>query len=258
LRPPGARGAGLWRIWWWRTQLCLAELFALWPDQIHKARWRRHCRCTGIEHLEAARGGGRPVILATLHFGPLIVLRYWLRARGFPLAALLGGPLRHRSVYRRYLDRISDAAGGLAGVAHVFDLDQLRQVHEFLELRGLLLVTVDGGGATQHLQIQGSDFSFRMATGALRLAARANAPVIPCLIRADWPAGITIHFGQPLETAWVADRRQHNIACEHLLCFFLPLLQAQPELSWYQLLWCFEVAKSPPEMAAMAIPERAS
>jgi hypothetical protein len=181
------------------------------------------------------------VILAVLHFGPLSVLRYWLRAQGLPAAGLVGRPSRRRSLYRQYLDRLTDAAGGVEGASHVFDLKQLRQAHQFLENRGLLIVAVEGI-RTQRVLVRGDDFSFLMATGALRLAAQVSADVFPCLIRADYPWGFTAHFGEPVPPAWVTDKGRHAAACDHLLRQFLLVLHDQPEQCWSQLLICFQPA----------------
>jgi hypothetical protein len=80
LRPPRRGFSGAVQIWWRRVRLNLAKLLCLWPDRLHTPRWRRRCRCHGLEAFEAAGAQDRPVIVAFLHFGPISVLRYWLRA----------------------------------------------------------------------------------------------------------------------------------------------------------------------------------
>jgi hypothetical protein len=222
-----------------------------------------------MEQFEQICAQDRPIILAVLHYGPLIVLRYWLRACGLPVAGLTARSWRDRPPHRRYLDRISDAAGGLDGVPHNFDLSQLREVKKFLDCHNedgrsaqmetvpglafprLLIITAEGYDS-QHALVRSDDFSFRMATGALRLAARANAYVIPCLIRADRPFGFTVHFGRPVPDEWLRDKSRHQAACEHLLHEFLPQLRAQPEQAGYQLLWCFKKLAPQPEKTGAA------
>jgi lauroyl/myristoyl acyltransferase len=257
LRPALTRSSWVRRVCQQRIQVSLAKFLSLWPDRFGNPRWRRRCQCTGIEHLEETCAQGRPIVLAVLHFGPLIVLRYWLRARGLPVAGLIARTSNRRPLHRRYLDRLSDAAGGLAGVPHIFDLTQLRKVYRFLRsepgdrpsrIQGtgpvlasprLLLITVEGNDG-EHVLVKRADFCFRMATGALRLAARADAHVLPCLIRAERPIGFTIHFGKPVPREWIRDKCRHAAACEHLLEEFLPLLCAHPEQSGFQLLCCFQ------------------
>ena len=200
-----------------------------------------------MEQFEETWARGGPVVLAVLHFGPLVVLRYWLRARGLPIAALVRRNSKDRPLYQRYLDRICDHVGGVPGLRHVFGLDELREVSQFLQSRRLLIVAVDGnavaGNAVKHVLVKGDDFHFRMATGALRLAARANADVVPCSIRADQCLGFTIHFGKPVPAAWVGDKCQYGAACNHLWDEFLPVLRDQPEQSAYELLACFQPEK---------------
>jgi lauroyl/myristoyl acyltransferase len=192
-----------------------------------------------MEQFEEIRSDGRPVVVVVLHFGPLAVLRFWMRARGIPVAALMWRNSERRPLYRRYLDRICDEAGRLPGLPHVFSLDQLKEAIQFLQPRRVVIVAAEGVGA-RHVLVKGDDYCFRMATGALRLAARAYASVMPCSIRADRLLGFTIHFGEPIPTAWISDKREYLTACHHLWHEFLPLLRDQPEQSGYELLGCFQ------------------
>src|SRR5579871_2021316 len=112
-RPPSGRPARVLRMWRRRTEMNLAKMLCLWPDRLGAPRWLGRWGCTGIEQFEEARAGGRPVVLAVLHFGPLAVLRFWMRARGLPVAALLEEAPEGRPPYRRYLDRVCDRGGGV-------------------------------------------------------------------------------------------------------------------------------------------------
>src|SRR5438132_9217323 len=75
---PLPRSTWIWRVWLRRTQVNLARLLCLWPDRLGDPRWQKYCRSSGMEQFEDVRARGGPVILATLHFGPLSVLRFWL------------------------------------------------------------------------------------------------------------------------------------------------------------------------------------
>jgi lauroyl/myristoyl acyltransferase len=228
LRPPLAPAVWACRIWRRRIRLNMARLIWLWPDRLATPRWQKRCRCIGLEALTRVRAQGRPAVLAVLHFGPAPLLRYWLRARGFPVAALATRPSTWGAPYRGAVDRLSDQASGLAGVAHVFSLSQLKSMYRFLEGPQLMYIGVDGGEG-QQWPVPGEDFSLLLGPGALRLAARTGAVVFPSLISADRPLGLTIHIGQAVPEEWVADATQHQAACVHLLGEFLPVLRAQPE-----------------------------
>jgi KDO2-lipid IV(A) lauroyltransferase len=227
----------------------LARLIWLWPDRLQTARWRKRCRCTGLEQLERVRAGGRPVVLAMLHFGPAPVLRYWMRAQGLPVAALANRPPTWGAPYRAYIDRLSDRLSGLAGVAHVFNLTQLKSMCRFLEGGQMLLVAVDGREGSQR-QVPGTDYGFVIAPGAIRLAARRQAAVVPCLIRAEPAWGVTIQLGDPVPQEWVAEKAWHDAACTHLLRVFRSMLRDEPEQCSSALLSHFQAA-APSRLAAV-------
>ena len=96
LRPRTDRFGAVAQLWRERTRLILVRLMCLWPDRLTLGRWKDRCRCVGLERLERNHAVGRPVILATLHFGPIILLVHWLRARGLPAAGLREGRSRGR------------------------------------------------------------------------------------------------------------------------------------------------------------------
>jgi lauroyl/myristoyl acyltransferase len=228
LRPRLTASAWAWRIWHRRIHLNMGRLIWLWPDRLHTTRWQKRCRSTGHERLERYRAQGRPVVLAVLHYGPAPVLRYWLRARGLPIAALGTRPSSWGAPYRDTIDHLSDRASGLADVAHVFKLSQLKSLYRFLEAPRVLYMAMDGGEGKQW-QVSGEDFSILLAPGALRLAAHSRAAVVPCLIRADGLLRLTIHFCNPVPDEWIADAHQHQAACTYLLGEFMPMLRAEPE-----------------------------
>jgi len=235
LRPAAGRLSWAVHIWWRLVCLNLAKLLCLWPDRLHTARWRQRCRCRGLDQFEAACALGRPVILAFLHFGPISVLRYWLRAGRREAATVAVRPEGGRSLYRAYLDRLSDASSGLAGISHVFGPGQLKPMYRFLQPHRILLIAVDGDEGRQVL-VPGGDFSFRIAIGAVRLAAKVNGVVVPCLISGDRALGVTLHFGTPAPAAQAADAASQEAACAHLLREFLPILRAHPEQFTFQLM----------------------
>jgi lauroyl/myristoyl acyltransferase len=212
------------RLWLRRTELNMVRFLWMIPDRLKQTRWQRRFRFTGREQFEQLSAQGRPVILAVLHFGPLLVIRYWLRAHGWEAAFLTDTLLTCLD----YITRLSDQASGLAAIPHTFDVRRLKPVYQFLRSGGMLVVAVDGPHGRKW-DVPADDLTLRMAPGALRLAAGTHAVVVPCLISAERPLGLTIHFGNPVPDDWVADPAQHPAACVHLLREFLPVLRARPE-----------------------------
>jgi lauroyl/myristoyl acyltransferase len=249
VRPSLPPAAWAWRIWRRRVRLNLARLIWLWPDRLQTTRWQKGCRCTGLEQLERLRAEGRPVVLAMLHFGPVPVLRYWMRAQGLPVASLATRPPTWGAPFRAYLDRLSDQASGLMGVAHVFNTTQLKSMCRFLEGGQMLLIAVDGEAGRQQ-QVPGTDYGFIMAPGAIRLAARRQAVVVPCLIRAEPAWGVTIQVGDPVPQEWVAQKAWHAASCAHLLRAFRSMIHDEPEQCSSELLSHFR-AVVPARVAAV-------
>ena len=252
IRIPASRRNWLWRLWLARTRLNVTKFMLFWPDRLGTLRWRQRLRFSSVEQLDYLRNCNRPVILAVLHIGPLLLLRYYLRSRGLPVAGLVARPLSERSPIRQYLDRLSDEAYGMIGIPNVFDLAQLRSLHEFLQPNRMLIVALDGGHGN-HVFVPNGDSSFRMASGAIRLAAHRSALVVPCLIRADRLLGAWVHFGEPVPDALIADPRNHLAGCTHLFREFLPFLRAHPEEGSYEFLCRFRL-ESPARKLATSAP----
>lgn len=253
-RPPRSRRVRFCQIWRQWTRVNLTKLLTFWPDRLANPRWQRRGRCTDLVALERLASQDRPVILAIVHFGPMAMLRYWLRAQGLAAASLVAHVGDHLSTSRRHKQRLSDRATGMADVPHILDVHQLRTVLDFLQPRRFLIVAVDGGKG-ESWPISGPGFSLRMATGAVRLASRVNGIVVPCLIRAERSMAFTVHLGAPVPAAWVADRRQRFAACAHLLQEFLPILRAHPEQCAYELLWRLQTSAPLPDGAVAEFEE---
>jgi Bacterial lipid A biosynthesis acyltransferase len=213
-----------WVAYLWReqTRMSLAQLMYLWPDRLSGGRWKDRCRCVGLERVERNHARGRPIILATLHFGPSVLLVHWLRARGMPAAGLRDGRGAARPVYWRYIDGLSAVPGRSDGPS-VFDRTALRSAHDHL-LAGRILVMTAEGRYHRHIRVHREGLTFDMATGPFRLAAATGAIVIPCLIAAGPRMRFTIHLGEPVPADLVIDADLHRKGGDHLLGELLPVV----------------------------------
>ena len=233
LRPAGSLPGRIWRLWRQRINLNLTKLLVAWPDRLVKPRWRDRCDGAALERLNRLSAHDQPMVLAVLHYGPLTVLKYWMRAHGLAVAGLVERPLTQRPAYRVYLDNLNDTASGFGRIPHLFDVTQVRQAVQFIQRDRLLMVAVEGYRG--HLMcVEGEDYSFRMATGVIRLAATAKALVVPCLTFAHRPFGFMLHVGKPVPT----DGDLHS-ACAHLMHEFIPILKAHPEQCDHALIQSF-------------------
>jgi lauroyl/myristoyl acyltransferase len=201
----------------------LSRVLCTLPDRLVLPRWRERCRIEGEANLLAARAGGRPVILATLHYGGMLLLRYWLRVLGHPAAMLVREQLAQRSPLKQRKDALSATDAGPVVVSGQSPRDALRYLRE----GGLLTVMLDH---TEGRQIDAPlpGGRWRISTTALRLAAAAKAVVLPALVVETAPWRFVIHVGRPVPGEWLADARQFPAAAGHLWNEFLPVLRAAP------------------------------
>ena len=195
------------------------------PDRLADPKWRDNCTIVGRSHLLKVRENGRPAVLAFCHFGPIYFMRSWLRANGIPSAALLAG----ESETHRDLNLITDHLIRFPQIPTTFYLDQLREATEFLAAGNLLFVALDGTTGKQ-MDVPFCDgWTFQMSTGAVRLAMRHQAELIPCVIIGEGPWLFRIEVGKPVPKEFLTAESGWTRAGNHLLSELLPHFLAHPE-----------------------------
>jgi hypothetical protein len=208
----------------WRPATYLNRTLELIPDRLASAKWAGRCRIDGLQHLQAARDGGRPVVLAFCHFGPFYLLRCWLRAAGFPVATFIAGRPETRSVSRR----LANEKAPFPETPPVWYPTQLREVKEFLAAGNLLLIALDTPtGKLLRVPVE-PGWTFRMATGGMRMAIRHRAELIPCCIIDEGRWRFRIELGRPVPRELLADETSLARAGKHLLDELLPRFRACP------------------------------
>jgi hypothetical protein len=177
-----------------RAVFYLNRMVEFFPDRLTEAKWMNHCRMDGLGYLQAAQQNERPVVLAFCHFGPYCLLRSWLRAAGFPAGVLLAGEAARRTRLRRFQDRFSIRPE----IPLVLYQDHWREVAEFLKAGNPLLIAIDVPSGKQ-LDVPFSEgWTFQMAAGAVRLALRHQAELIPCCIIDEGAWHFRIKLGPPV------------------------------------------------------------
>jgi lauroyl/myristoyl acyltransferase len=217
-----------------------ARLVYTWPDRLRNPRWLSRCHLEG--DLTALRNQDRGIILASLHFGPFETLPYWLRAHGIPATALLGQPARRKNLMS-HLYGLSPPADVpvFLSVTDFIPLPRFTHVRQFLGPGRRLVAMVDVDRGIQ-FQIPFENRSFRMATGAIRLAAMADAELVPCLITETAPWKFAIHFGAPVPRLYLGNSPDMQTAGAHLLREFMKVISRRPAQCCPRLLSCI----SPP------------
>jgi lauroyl/myristoyl acyltransferase len=221
-----------WRFFL-RQGFCLyhSELLYFLPDRLCSAHWLSRCRLEGGSGLIGAREGDRGAVLVSVHFGPSEILPYWLRAHGIVTTLIGASPvpdsLESLTSYQYALSAPADAPLFLAA-SEMSPLPRFAHIRQILGPGRRLLVMVDVGRGIQ-FHVPFEDRLFRMATGAIRLAAMADAELIPCLIveTASWK--FVIHFGPPVPRHYLGNSPDMVAVGAHLLGEFSKVITRYPE-----------------------------
>ncbi|MBA3831103.1 MAG: hypothetical protein H0X34_04250 [Chthoniobacterales bacterium] len=165
-----------------------------------------------------------------MHFGPSEILPYWLRAHGIVTTTIRGFAPGSRDSLTKYQYALSPPAD-VPVFLHVDEMVPLPRVAHVRQLLGpgrRLLVEVDVDRGIQ-INVPFDNHLFRVAAGAIRLAALAGAELIPCLIveTASW--SYTIHFGDPVPGNYLGNSPDLEAAAAHLLKEFRKVVVRYPE-----------------------------
>lgn len=181
----------------WRT--CIDETYGrlatLWPDRFDAPAWRKRFVVAGLEQLLACSAAGKPIVLAVIHAPHLNVLRLFLRRQGLPVATLMYSP--NVTVVRRLINAAADQRSSLSGTPHSFSLGQLRSSYAFLRSGHCLLIACDKP-SEDAIEVHTPLGGLRVHVGPFRLAAIANASVVPAVIWQERPWQFQVDLGQPM------------------------------------------------------------
>jgi lauroyl/myristoyl acyltransferase len=207
-----------------------SQLFYMWPDRLTEPRWQKRCRFEGDPDLLRTGKDDRPIVLASLHFGPFEILPYWLRAYGIPATSVRTAPpaaLRNLTNYHYSLSPPPDVPLWVFA-EELTPLPRFSHIRKILGPGRRLLVLVDPNrGLMADVPFDGG--IFRMATGAVRLAQMADAKLVPCLISEDSAWRFTIHIGEPVPQEWLGRSVDMQKIGTHLIGEFSKVVRRYPE-----------------------------
>jgi lauroyl/myristoyl acyltransferase len=228
--PPSSRKA--WRA---RMNYLLGRGLEFIPDRLATAKWQARFQTTGLVHIQEARERKRSVVLVCFHFGAFKLIPFWLRSQGIPVIALLGGESGSRSAAKRMKDKLSPFSP-LPTV--LYRKDQLRSVVRFLRTGHVLFVAVDRETGKRITIPINEHCSFQMATGAIRLAAKCDAELIPCFMIDEGRWQFRLEIGQPVPSEFLTTKLDNIGAAQHLLRELLPVVSKHPEFCADYLVNC--------------------
>jgi lauroyl/myristoyl acyltransferase len=204
----------------------LNQTIELFSDRLASPEWSRRCRINGQEHLQRARQQGKPLVLAFCHFEAFALLRFWLRAAGFPVTNLIRDEAIRPSI-RQLTDRLTP----FPEVPTVIRREELSRAIRFLKAGIPLLVAVDSPNGKQ-MQVPIQDgWSFQMATGAIRMAISQKAELISCAIIDEGGWHYRIELGRPVPRELLTLESDWLPAGACLLEQLLPHVRNHPEQS---------------------------
>ena len=219
-----------------RTNDYMNHLLEFFQERLSDEKWTQNCRIEGLEYLQSARRDKRPVVLAFCHFGPFLLLRCLLRARGIPAAGLVSGEKPPLTRLRYLLDK----RALFQEVPLRFYTERLREADEFLAGGNVLFIPLDAPVAKQISVPFCEGWTFEIAAGAVRLAIRHDAELIPCMVIDEGRWHFTITIGEPVPREFLSQASDWFLAGKHLVDQMIPIFRARPEQCRPDMIRCLK------------------
>jgi lauroyl/myristoyl acyltransferase len=223
-----------------RLPLYFNRIIELIPGSLARPKWQARCPIDGMEPVREALAQKRRVLLVFTHFSLYWEIRNWLRGAGLPVAFYAGAESTARTEVRRYKDRWSL----FPEVPTVFNSDQLADAIKFVLAGNPLLIAMDGQRGRQLEVPVRNGWTFRMATGPLRIAERHDAMIFPCTLIVEGLWRYRIKIGDPVPAELLAPGKEPEAAL-HLLKQILPHIERHPDQCPPQLLERFQPPDRP-------------
>jgi lauroyl/myristoyl acyltransferase len=220
-----------------RINYLLSRILEFFPDRLATAKWQDRFQTHGLHHVREARMNGRRVVLVCFHFGTYKLIPFWLRALGISVVGLLGGKSQQRTRAKRMKDRLSPFPE-LPTVLYVGD--QMRKAIALLSAGHVLMLAADREASKQIPVPLDGEWSFHIATGAIRLALHYDAELIPCCMTDEGRWQFRLEMALPVPREHLASEFTMPRAAEYLLQQMLPHVRKHPEQSSNYLLNCFQ------------------
>ena len=155
------------------------------------------------------------------------MIRTWLRTAGIAAAIVRARNIKKREAFRRHADKFMPCPE----IPAAFCLDQIRPAAAFLAKGNTLCIAMDvpnSKGKIVEVPF-GPGWSFRMTTGAVRLAIREQAELMPVTLIDEGGWRFRLEIGRPVPKELLTAGADWSLVGKHLIDEMMPHFKAHPE-----------------------------
>ena len=223
-----SKGSNLLFLWRMCEGFYFRQILTCFPDRLSsRARWKNRVRVEGLEHLLPLVELQHPVMLATVHFGHLNLLRYLLSNLEVNAALIvLRGPKNITS--HRIKDALLNRSRPGRPVSPSLIATEVALNTKYLSHGKAVLMAVDAS-SSQPLHVPFPGGNFEMAVGAIQMARMAGAKLVPCVLSEESPWRFVIRIGKPIPERSTDVFPDDQTAAAALTDFFWPIVREHPE-----------------------------
>lgn len=207
--------------------------FFLFP-LVDKKYLNKYITFEGLDNIAAGFKRGKGVILAVMHEGSWEISNIISANLGYPFSIVV----RDQPRYNR-LNRLLNISRSQKGTKLIETKDQTKRIIEVLRKNEAIAMTVDQGGMTgSRVRFFGKNAS--MSTGAVRLALKLGATIIPVFSTRINAGYIKFIIGSPFEVRETGDKEKDiSENLQRLVGIFERYIAQYPK----EYLWTYKIWK---------------
>jgi acyl-CoA synthetase (AMP-forming)/AMP-acid ligase II/acyl carrier protein len=226
--PDALRNKGSNLIFLWR--MCegfyYRQILTCFSDRLSCPRWKKRVRVEGLERLLPLVEQQQPVMLSTIHFGHINLLKYLLHTQGIDAAEIVvRGPKNLDS--HRIKDSFINRTRSSNPISADLMANEVSRNTRYLSEGNVILMAIDARAGNQ-LSATVCGACFEMGAGAIQMARMAGAKLVPCILKEEYPWKFVIQFGDVMPALDQESFPDDQTAADALAEFFWPIVCEDP------------------------------